>query len=123
MQNLFSRSCSTSRLPSLTVSEKTFCITDIDVPSNKLIRSKSYNEEYILPAAPTESSTHQPTVAITQENKTVFQESLTRKRLLFCRGCSTEHHDLCCEQLDQMVNNPDKVSIVSSMDSEFSEYL
>ena len=118
MQNMFFRTCSTSRLPSLTVSEKTCCITDIDVPSTKLIRSKSYNEECNLP-------THSTFTTVIQD-RSVFQESLTRKRLLFCRGCSTEHHDLCCEQLDQMVHsNPDKVSIVSSIESEldFSEYL
>ena len=42
-----------------------------------------------------------------------FKENLTRRRLLFCRGCSTEHHDLCCEQLDRMVSKSDQLSLLS----------
>ena len=91
-----------SRSANLVLSENALNITGYTLKydkkdTTKLLRSKSFDEGSILPSS---TDFHIPDILIRKEKKHC-QERLRKEKDAYCRSCSTDHHDECCEQLDR----------------------
>ena len=91
-----------SRSANLVLSENALNITGYTLKydkkdTTKLLRSKSFDERSILPSS---TDFHIPDILIRKEKKHC-QERLRKEKDAYCRSCSTDHHDECCEQLDR----------------------
>ena len=68
--------------------------------TTKLLRSKSFDEGSIFPSS-TDFSTNNIRDILVRKEKKFCQEKLRKEKDAYCRSCSTDHHDECCEQLDR----------------------
>ena len=87
--------------------------------SQRIPRSKSLNER----TSSLQSSDENEITILTEEASLAGNENLTRQRLVFCRACSTEHVDLCCEELDEVANLPGSDESLKEMEGNYLEIL